>query len=167
MSKFPLLCSEFQLFDVLHWKGTGRRGLPQPGQSGIIVLSLRLDDNWLIIHSHSSQAAKTQMHNPGLEKHVSKAPGEGHNSSKLKFFQISNGWHSLGKECEDNVKLLKVYLQGKNICVVLELCNSFDPKGIFWDPTTCKVTKMGKIQSCPYRTYKRGSEARHQNRTQL
>lgn len=35
----------------------------------------------------SSQAAKTQMYNPGLEKHVSKDQDEGHNRNKLKFLK--------------------------------------------------------------------------------
>lgn len=70
------------------WKGTGRGGLPQPGQAGIIVLSLRLDDNWLIIHSRSYQPAKAQMHKPGLEKkYMSKALDEGHIGNKMKILK--------------------------------------------------------------------------------
>lgn len=97
LSKFPLQCSEFHLFYVLHGKGAGRRGLLQPGQSGVIALSLRLGDNWLIIHRQSSQAANVQ---PRREKTCVRSPRWGAQWQEVEIFQCPG----LGTYREKNVE---------------------------------------------------------------
>lgn len=144
------LCSALNsnCFMFFIWKGIGRRGLPQPGQSGIIVLSPRLDDNWLIIHSHSSQAAKTQMHNPGLEKRVSKPKMRDTTAVSWNFWNIQFEVLT-GRKMWRERKGAESWFTGRKSEWQLSYAIHSIWKVIFWASTICKLTKSGKTQSLP------------------